>query len=293
MNIKKLTGVFPFINVIPWLANPQRTFSYGLQQTRHYLNIVKPIITITFSRVATSGALSNFIHQWGLESKINFVEVIGVPRVVSYANDDYLYNDSLSGPPRGFSTIVIPHFDPGYDKYTMRLPEGPRKLIDMTWQVTLYIGEIAIDVINEMKLEYDRERIIERIMALVSRGSPHLLSKLNHLYTKLDELKLEYTRSQHASRTEYPSSARTREERQVSALLGAMTRLAQFENTVGEPGSAERRSQINRLWKMNLPVYHIGISREEKEKWFRWANSIPSNKNIHMSSMQLRSEQRK
>ncbi|CAO3634825.1 unnamed protein product [Mucor fragilis] len=291
LNIKNLTGVFPFINVIPWLANPQRTFSYGLQQTRRYLNIVKPIITITFSRVVTSGAFSNFIHQWGLESKINLVDVIGVPRLVSYANDDYLYNDSLSGPPRGSSTIVIPHFHPGYDKYTMRLPGGPRKLIDMTWQITLCIGEIAIDVINEMKLEDERRVVIARIMTLISRGSAHLHPKLHHLYRRLDELKLEYTRNEHAARKEYPKSTRTHEDNQISALLGAMTRLNQFENAVGEPGSAERTSQVNRLWKMNIPVYHIGISRDAKEEWFQWANAIPRDKNIHMSSMQLKSEQ--
>lgn len=290
IDTKNFKGYFPFINIVPWLENSKLTFSQGLLQTRIYLQTVQPIITVSFSRNATSGAFSNFIHRWGLESKIDMIDVIGIPRIVSYAEDHYLHDDSDSGPPPGYSTIVVPHFQPGLDKYTMRLSNGPRKLMDITWQVTLCIAEIAMDIIKKYQFE-DREVIIAKIMSKVSKGSANIPTKLEHLYTKLGHFIEDYKEKELACKSEYPKSTLSREENQERALLGAMTRLLQFENTIGEPGSLERQKQSNRLWKMNMPVYHISISRNYKDEWFQWVNSMPKDKNIHMSSMQLKSKQ--
>lgn len=57
-----------FTGVFPWLANTQRTFPQGLRQTREYLNIVRPIITITFSSKAVASAAFSIDGVWSQKS---------------------------------------------------------------------------------------------------------------------------------------------------------------------------------------------------------------------------------
>lgn len=54
---------------------------------------------------------------------------------------------------------------------------------------------------------------------------------------------------------------------------------------VGEPRSQERASQVQHLWRLNLPDLSIHIPRTDKPAWFAWATRIPESASYWCSAL--------
>jgi hypothetical protein len=46
--MKDLVGRIPFVNLIPWLGDREKLIRYGISQLKEYINIIRPLITVTF-----------------------------------------------------------------------------------------------------------------------------------------------------------------------------------------------------------------------------------------------------
>jgi hypothetical protein len=289
---KKYIGKIPYIDLIPWIQSPQETLDQGILQCNRYLNAVNPLITVAFSRTVVSVAFSNFVHGAGLKSDMNLIDIVGTPVLVSFAGAGYINDDSKDGPPDGYSTIVIPHYDPGVDKHTHRTAvDGTGRIMDLTWQITLCIAENAIDIATEYEGGggYTREGIVNRIMY---RCGKHLRRNnpinLRYLYDKLDREVERYKIQIASARSEYPEANEYFiEKRSEARKKAAQTYAAKLEKAVGEPHSPERNAQVNRLWKMNIRSCHIGYERDERDLWFEWARNVPVDSDFHMAAMQI------
>ncbi|KAF7726002.1 hypothetical protein EC973_009149 [Apophysomyces ossiformis] len=126
-----------------------------------YLQSVRPVVLATFSHMVASYANANFYHGYGI-TKTDFLDSVGEPSMHTYAPREWLEDDSQQETPGGYSSIVIPHIDPGRDKY------GPHQVelkvvIDLTWMATLTIASIAMSVIDEV-MERNHDDICEEVL---------------------------------------------------------------------------------------------------------------------------------
>jgi hypothetical protein len=118
---------------------------HEIKHLRTYINIVKPTVTISFSRKVTSVGLSNFIHDTGLDNRTNLIDIVGNPHVVSFVQTTYLNDDRMEDSPTNYSTIVISHLDPNVDKHTSRSANGYGLIMDITWHITFKILSLSVN----------------------------------------------------------------------------------------------------------------------------------------------------
>ncbi|KAI7895363.1 uncharacterized protein EV154DRAFT_495753 [Mucor mucedo] len=78
----KCVDKLSFRNLAPWLENKKATISERFSQTSMYLHLASSIIAVTFSRQVVPVLFTNFVHQDGLSSRINLVDIVGVPQIV-------------------------------------------------------------------------------------------------------------------------------------------------------------------------------------------------------------------
>ncbi|CAO3624648.1 unnamed protein product [Mucor hiemalis] len=279
--LKRFRGKIPFVNLIPWLEDAKLTIQQGLVQLTQYLNIVQPLVAVTFSRQVTSCALANFAHESGLDSRANLIEYVGLPRVVSYDRfylDDDTYADA---PPPGSNMIIIPHFDPGLDRHTKRTMDGARAIMDISWKISLYVAQIATEVSKEnQNPNASRDRIVNSIMSRCE-GEP----QLQYLFEQLEFSKDQYKTQEIQDRGQYPHGDLLPEVISDMASRGAKTRGENAVLAEGRPMSLERIAQSKTIWKMNLRSLHALHPREEKNKWIRWFLSVEEGRNVVYSAM--------
>jgi hypothetical protein len=87
---------YPFVNLIPRLEDSKLIMQHKIRQLGKYMNIVKPVVTNSFSRKANSVTLSNFVHDISLDP-------------------------TTWDPPANYNTIMISHSDPGVDKISLEV----------------------------------------------------------------------------------------------------------------------------------------------------------------------------
>ena len=76
--------IFPFVDLYPWLGKTS-TFSFAIEQLNLYLDIVRPLVAITFSRPVTSCAFTSFVHEHGLQhDRASYINCIGLPTVRNF-----------------------------------------------------------------------------------------------------------------------------------------------------------------------------------------------------------------
>lgn len=288
---KNYIGKIPYVDLIPWLEDKKITIKEGIQQISMYLRGIRPIITIAFSREVTSVGLSNFVHQSGLDSRTNLMDIVGIPQIVSYADTSYLYDGSdVDGPPSGYSTIMIPHFDPGVDKHTKRSSNGARRVIDIVWRITLAIAEISHDIIEKKAIETTREAIVRQIFDVCRKSSTNCPQVLRILYNRLDFVIEDYKVEERKAREEYPESELLEDAIKSYRTKGAKTRTENSETAQGPPNSEARRHQVLILWKKNIKTLHVGYTRAEKAAWMNWAMTRQVNTNFYLSSLSVLSQ---
>ncbi|KAI8374597.1 uncharacterized protein BYT42DRAFT_639990 [Radiomyces spectabilis] len=259
-------AAFPFVDAFPWL-DTSNARNAGVRQLTHYLNLVQPLVVVTFSREVTSLAFADFLHSHGLTHQPGprFLKHVGVPRLVYLLDEEWLESSGDEEERQQRVAIIVPHFDPGYERY------GPRSqelihLMELTWSVTFIIAEMVLNCILEVG--GSRRQMIERIWPSIMDGSL-LDPRLQRLYRDIEQLKANIISERVQNLRRQPRNvAETRSELWRDIVRQNMSQHGVAE---GAPGSLERRQQVERLWRMNMPSLHIHLDRSDKQSWVDWA----------------------
>ena len=98
--------------------------------------------------------------------------------------------------PQDYSILVIPHIHPGLDKHTARDDSGVRAIIDLTWQITLFIGQISIDLSAAFSPSIAREVSMNRFAEKCLPDLPLLVLTLRGRFKQLTRAKNEYIKAE-------------------------------------------------------------------------------------------------
>ncbi|KAI9099983.1 hypothetical protein DFS34DRAFT_678955 [Phlyctochytrium arcticum] len=181
------TGPFPLVNLCPWPAlQPEDAV---LVQLGQYLRATRPLLLVVFSLKVNACAAANFYHSYGLPQRSG-LDMVGLPRLQHYAPRDWLLSTTATRPPAGFATIVVPHYDPGYDKYGSQ-PTELRRLFDMCWMITVFIADQLLQAASQTANPL-HDDIVHAVWQRVNPSSAMLDPKLANLYRALEQGKKDY-----------------------------------------------------------------------------------------------------
>lgn len=161
------TRLFLFYDLWPWLQHGSSENATSFLQG--YILTVDPLIVNTYSKPASSIARANFLHEFGLPRSDTFLEHVGELSIQYYSNKCWVHEGS-EGPDHDTACIVIPHIDPGLDKYGgMEKSAELCRLLHMTMQITFLVASTAFDVGEDIDPddELTRFQICERVVGLV------------------------------------------------------------------------------------------------------------------------------
>ncbi|KAG2221082.1 hypothetical protein INT45_009740 [Circinella minor] len=274
---------FPFVDLFPWPGrknNPEG----ALRQLCQYVKIVQPLITVTFSVMVTSVAFSNFLHFQGIMNQRNdsFMDLVGIP-CLRYILDESWVNDSTNGgtPPENNLTIVVPHVHPGFERYGA-YSAVLNYLLDLTWTITLIIGEIAIKYAKQTN-QQSRGRLIHKIWNACNPESDNLDVRLAQAYGALSDIKDKLKIYRENKRKQNPPVVRRSADDTLHEA--SILRMGRYGTAQSKPNSDKRLDQVNKLWKINYPALHIHISRFSKDEWYNWATNLNENDYFFASAM--------
>ncbi|KAJ3173395.1 hypothetical protein HDU87_007664 [Geranomyces variabilis] len=246
------------------------------------LQTVSPIIVVTFSAHVASCARGNFLHEWGLSSP-EFLDAVGLPTMQHCAGRPWLESSALA-PPAGSLLLTIPHVHPGVDKYA-RQPAVLRQVLDLTWQVTLYAMNSALQLVLSNTVVAAsapavHDRIVQLTFAHCDPASETLSAPLRNLYARLATAKAALAQFWSVEQRTRPAKG---PGYQMTATVRARNRESQKERilrgevAVGAPNSPDRMKQIRALYKLQLPdiFRHIDDPVSQREQWIQWASALP------------------
>lgn len=79
---------------------------------------------------------------------------VGVPRIVYCDSSGWVNDTDKDGPSREHAMIVIGHYHPGRHKYSQHELQKPiADLMDMTFQATLLLGHVVMEVVDKGKYQ--------------------------------------------------------------------------------------------------------------------------------------------
>jgi len=93
----------------------------------------------------------NFLHTNGLSGKVT--SWVGVPKIVSWANPDWVDDEAVVEAPDDTLSILLPHFDPGLFKH-MGDSRLLNRLYQLCWQVSFLCISQAMDVLHSESLPF-------------------------------------------------------------------------------------------------------------------------------------------
>ncbi|KAJ3154700.1 hypothetical protein HDU89_007940 [Geranomyces variabilis] len=236
-----------------------------------YLRATTPLITVTFSQPVSSIAAANFYHSIGIRQD-EFLDNVGVPRLAHYAPADWLTDNTMQGPPAGYWTIVIPHIHPGNDKYgTQRA--ALHRVLDLTWWITMYVAQIMRDRRSPFEPPRSRDALVQRVYNELSLPDAQLTGE----HIAFAAVRAELARAKAELRNRDGLMLITSPTHRVEALVeaqirsaGALQRMERCGRADGAANSATRASQVNYLWKLNIPDLHMHIPRTQEQAWRAW-----------------------
>ncbi|KAI8587304.1 hypothetical protein BDZ88DRAFT_247296 [Geranomyces variabilis] len=280
---RALQPLFPFVDLYPWPGRPSHEATTAcLDITSTYLQTVCPIIVVTFSAHVASCARANFLHEWGLSSP-DFLNAVGMPTIQHCAGRAWLESSAL-GPPNGSLLLMIPHVHPGVDKYA-RQPAVLRQVLDLTWQLTLYAMNYALQLVLSGTVVAAsagavHDGIVRLTFAHCNPASVTLSAPLANLYARLATAKAGLAqfwgveqRTRPAKGPGYQMTATVRERNRESQK----ERVLRGEVAVGAPGSPDRMNQVRALYKLQLPdiFRHNDDPVSQRDEWIQWASALP------------------
>jgi hypothetical protein len=225
---------------------------------------------MTLGRSVASVVRANLRHDKGLSHLTTLTSVAGELSIQYYQDPDNT-NDTEH---EDNAFIAIPHFHPGSDRYHGQAASQPiLKVIDLTWQLSLHVADVARKYLDE-EHESNKSRkqqcgeILHRIEQQRA-DDPAMRTFMENFRRAKDALLKAMQRAKPATRTWY------NENEEYRPLMNEQGRelIASLGQGEGEPGSEERRAQLERLWTQNIPDLHLSISHSTKNK-VRWINEF-------------------
>ncbi|KAI9009595.1 hypothetical protein BC832DRAFT_551883 [Gaertneriomyces semiglobifer] len=262
----------PFVDLYPWLLVNEH--SVAERFLSNYLKIVRPIITIAFSK-RVSGVLQNGFSFFGNltgEKTSRMIDRVGTMVVESYDNS-WLNDETQTEPPEDSYTIVIAHYDPGHDKYGDQHPLL-RKMMLLSWMVTFALMDVAMRYMDELGPNSERLTVCQAIVAETQRrvAASGLFAELETTRENLER----YITTAAAARAHLrrPLSDQQRLDRRVRLAMNRLLSHAPFILT-GAPNSEERQDQAERIYALRRPEFGLHIPYDNHEAWMEWTCSRP------------------
>ncbi|RDL41549.1 uncharacterized protein BP5553_01528 [Venustampulla echinocandica] len=245
----------PFVNLLPWLNCTKDDMSAAIGILEQYLGITRPYIILTLGKRPSSVAASNFRHLLGYKGRDPFYHKVGVLEVVDYGD---------------WSSVQIPCFHPGQVQY-VKDSKLFYKAMNLTLSILLLTIKVTIETHSAMRMSPQAARCIyikntvdsilqakgiDVLLEDIKDGMQAVKDKGNKFHTK------EETAAAKGSVINILGSKSLPNPIIFSALA------------VDAPFSYNRRAQVHRLWKLDIPALHLVISRDHRYLWHAWGNQL-------------------
>ncbi|KAJ3182576.1 hypothetical protein HDU85_002675 [Gaertneriomyces sp. JEL0708] len=284
------TGMFPFVDLFPWPS--LQPVDEGLRQLRSYLNITRPLLTVTFSHKVSSCAFANFYHEYGITFMDDYLTYVGMPTVRHYAPPEWLNDSDTNHEAAGFSTIVVPLYHPGYDKYGSQ-PVELRRVFDLSFMVAIFVANALVTECTAADQAGDHDELVANVFAQVNPAAIATLdANLQALYRELDAAKdalREYVRQERARMPQIPTRDPIfmTELTRMRATEAAKQRVERNLYAEGAIESVERNEQVDYLWKMQFPdLLMMAAPGDTQERQFKeWARQLPEGTSFFGSAL--------
>jgi hypothetical protein len=122
-------GAFPFVDLCPWLKAEGKDLLAAIDNLGHHLAITQTYVILTFSKMPSSVAASNFRHAFGYADRDRFWDKVGILHLVYY---------------HGWCSIRIPCFYSGQVRYMMK-PDLFYAVLDIPLWILLLTIQTVID----------------------------------------------------------------------------------------------------------------------------------------------------
>lgn len=257
--IRDQLSLWCFADLWPWLWH--KNSEQAMFFLARYMNIIQPIIAVSYSRPVNAITRADFIHNNGvsMSGMSPFTEIVARPSIQFYHHADISGDRSREE----CAFINIPHIHPGRDKYgeqDVRL----RRLLEITMQETFVIVDLTLKALAQHakdKVPLSRLDLCKEILR------EHESLKQVAAYKTFSD-SLDAARAQ--CKTYFSTSVRPSTD-DVRPMLDTNGRLKLIElgRAEGSPRSNERTQQLDGLWELNKPDLHVHISNEPGNKEVR------------------------
>ncbi|TPX60186.1 hypothetical protein PhCBS80983_g01889 [Powellomyces hirtus] len=248
-----------FANLWPYLRHKERRFVMEL--LRFWLSLVQPLVTVSMGRDPTAVLSAHFAHPYGIPTE-DYLDHVGTIRRCSFAPLTWTTDDNVDTYPAGSSTLVIAHYDPGYDKYQVMGPGLEiRRVMDFTWMLTVFAADTAQKRLRRGM--QDRDAILDHVMATCSMQNTDptvqaFFQAFNAAKTALRTVWAQY----HAA---------------CPATLHAF---------LESPGHKEEMSERSKERVQHNDAHTSRNRRCWKDAFFAWGLALPHSTSLMMSSLQ-------
>jgi hypothetical protein len=263
---------FPFVDLYPWIGEEETPAM--LDFLRRYFEIAGPMLAVGLGYDVSSSLAANFWHQYGLP-KSEFLNSVGVPTLQNF-DKSWLDSDDPEPKDNGYF-ILMPHYDPGYDKYGCQSDELHRVLV-LTWMATVALADM---------IKKRLESFQHSPRGALLRGALSDFESSQEVLVITEALKVAKQVFKDRLAMDNRNNARNTPTEEVRQKIkrGADLRVAKAGFAEGKPNSPQRQQQLNRLWKLRLSDLHIRLANEpaNREPWMKWANSVAEGKSYFAS----------
>jgi hypothetical protein len=274
--IQDQLSLWCFANLWPWLWHKNQ--AQAMFFLCDYLNIIRPLIVVSYSRPVNSVTRANFQHDGGVRmgGTSPFTEIVGVPSIQFYDHKDH---DSETHEECAY--INIPHNDPGRDKYgqqDVRL----RRLLEITMQETFVIVDLALKALNKHAADETPPTRLDLCKEILDERAS--LNGTSEYKTFSDSLVKARAQCKRYFSTKVRSS--TDDVRPVLDTDGRLTLLG-LGRAEGLPDSNERAQQLDDLWQLNKPDLHIHIANEpaNKDSWISTFMGLQTGQYLYLAAL--------
>lgn len=258
INLRVNGSPWTFVDLWQWLWH--RNSEQALFFLRQYLTIVRSLIVVSLSRPVNAITRANFVHQQGVPMH-SFTPLVGEATI------QYYFDPTGDGSDKEDCAFInIGHIHPGFDKYRNQ-PVVLRRLLEVTWQKTFIVQDIAMHVLDKHAERSDMADLTQlsiccevlKELKSTETGSPY-----QEFFLGFDEAR--------RNCISFLTDAKTRSSTEdVRPLLNRYGRekLAALGQAEGEQMSPERRQYLEGVWALNKPDLHIVIPHDDdnKERW--------------------------
>ncbi|KAJ9602454.1 hypothetical protein H2200_012996 [Cladophialophora chaetospira] len=130
--------MLPFVDMFQWPLKSRTDYPTAITLLRQYIQIVNPILAVTWGEEVTSTALGRFQHDFGMRQG-DFAGLVGSALIVNYSEPDGKIDDNAC-------LVVIPCYHPNSVSYGAASPEAFMEVFGKTMAVAWQACCLAFDL---------------------------------------------------------------------------------------------------------------------------------------------------